>query len=396
MARESLCIICLDSDPQPIQSGCACRSDTGLAHVGCLVEKALAQRAHRGARVWWECQTCEQMFTGPMRTGLAGAWWALVCDEVDSSDDRLAAACNLAQARSGDGRHAEAERLNREVLRVRKQVLGYGHPETMASAGNLALSLSNQGKHAEAERINREVLRARRSGRPGRSGGPGRPGRPGSSVLGDEHPDTLLSANNLAVSLSGQGKHEEAELINREVLRARKHVLGEEHPDTLTSGSNLASSLSHNGKHEEAELINRAILGVRRRVLGDEHPDTLTSGGNLAAGLLKQGKHAEAVLLMRDVLCAQMRVLGEAHPDTLRTRSNLAVSLSRQGDHVEAEEMCHAALASRIRVLGISHPDTLRTARNLEFIRTSMTARPEVRGKHKTQTAAEAEARGAG
>jgi hypothetical protein len=56
--------------------------------------------------------------------------------------------------------------------------------------------------------------------------------------------------------------------------------------------------------------------------------------------------------------------------------------------------MCHAALASRIRVLGISHPDTLRTARNLEFIRTSMTARPEVRGKHKTPMAlAEADAR---
>jgi hypothetical protein len=312
MARESLCIICLDSDPPPIQSGCACRSDTGLAYVGCLVEKALAQRAHRGARVWWECQTCEQMFTGPMRTGLAG-WWALVGDEVDSSDDRLAAACNLAQARSGDGRHAEAERLNREVLRVRKQVLGYGHPETMASAGNLELSLSNQGKHAEAERINREVLRARRSGRPGRSGGPGRPGRPGrpgSSATSTRN--TLSSANNLAVSLSGQGKH------------------------------------------------------------------------------------AEAVLLMRDVLCEQMRVLGEERPDTLTSGGNLAVSLSRQGDHVEAEEMCHAALASRIRVLGVSHPDTLRTARNLEFIRTSMTARPEVRGKHKTQTAAEADARGAG
>ncbi len=40
---ECVCIVCLDSDPPPIQSGCACRSDTGLAHVGCLVEKAVAQ-----------------------------------------------------------------------------------------------------------------------------------------------------------------------------------------------------------------------------------------------------------------------------------------------------------------------------------------------------------------
>jgi hypothetical protein len=34
-APERVCILCLDSDPPPIQSGCACRSDTGLAHLGC-------------------------------------------------------------------------------------------------------------------------------------------------------------------------------------------------------------------------------------------------------------------------------------------------------------------------------------------------------------------------
>ncbi len=52
--HECACIVCLDSDPPPIQSGCACRSDTGLAHVGCLVEKAVAQQPHRGTKVWWD------------------------------------------------------------------------------------------------------------------------------------------------------------------------------------------------------------------------------------------------------------------------------------------------------------------------------------------------------
>ena len=69
--HECVCIVCLDSDPPPIQSGCACRSDTGLAHVGCLVEKAVSQQPHRGNAVWWECQTCGQKFTGAMRMGLA-------------------------------------------------------------------------------------------------------------------------------------------------------------------------------------------------------------------------------------------------------------------------------------------------------------------------------------
>jgi hypothetical protein len=37
------CIICLDNDPVPIQSGCACRQrgDAGLAHVECRAEAAV-------------------------------------------------------------------------------------------------------------------------------------------------------------------------------------------------------------------------------------------------------------------------------------------------------------------------------------------------------------------
>ena len=104
--HECACIICLDSDPPPIQSGCACRSDTGLAHVGCLIEKAVAQQPHRGNKVWWECQTCGQPFTGAMQTGLAEAWWSRVCDEVEESAERLAAAHNLADARRGQGQYS--------------------------------------------------------------------------------------------------------------------------------------------------------------------------------------------------------------------------------------------------------------------------------------------------
>ncbi len=61
-------------------------------------------------------------------------------------------------------------------------------PAWLNGAGNLAAWLSRQGKYADAERIEREVLGARRR------------------VLGEEHPDTLASAGNLAAYLSRQGK----------------------------------------------------------------------------------------------------------------------------------------------------------------------------------------------
>ncbi len=133
-----VCIICYASVPPPIQSGCACRSDSGLAHVDCLIAKAVSQLAHRGTKVWWECQTCEQCFTGAMRTGLGEAWWSRVCEQAEESKERLAAANNLAECRRCDGQYAEAEGIEREVLGVTRRVLGEEHPQTLTSAGNLA------------------------------------------------------------------------------------------------------------------------------------------------------------------------------------------------------------------------------------------------------------------
>jgi hypothetical protein len=44
----------------------------------------------------------------------------------------------------------------------------------------------------------------------------------------------------------------------------------------------LALMLRYQGKHEEAEAMNRRALDGYEKVLGKEHPDTLTSADNLA------------------------------------------------------------------------------------------------------------------
>ena len=44
----SACIICLDAEPEPIQSGCACRGDAGLAHVKCRAEAATHRQQSTG------------------------------------------------------------------------------------------------------------------------------------------------------------------------------------------------------------------------------------------------------------------------------------------------------------------------------------------------------------
>ena len=74
-AESIMCVICLEADtsPAPIQSGCACRGEAGLAHVGCRGRAAEVRARDRDYAGCWQCQTCKQGFTGEMRWGLADA-----------------------------------------------------------------------------------------------------------------------------------------------------------------------------------------------------------------------------------------------------------------------------------------------------------------------------------
>ena len=101
---------------------------------------------------------------------------------------------------------------------------------------NLANVLREQGQWQEAEQMHREVLEVRRR------------------VLGQEHPDTLASMSNLAiVPPRARPMAKEAEQMHREVLEVQGRVLGQEHPRTLASMNNLANVLREQGQWQEAE-----------------------------------------------------------------------------------------------------------------------------------------------
>ncbi|MER6186450.1 tetratricopeptide repeat protein [Streptomyces sp. NPDC001652] len=67
-------------------------------------------------------------------------------------------------------------------------------------------------------------------------------------LYGDDHPDTLASAHNLAVRLRALGQNEEALALDEKTLETRRRALGVEHPDTLSAESNLAGDLAAVGR----------------------------------------------------------------------------------------------------------------------------------------------------
>ena len=112
-----------------------------------------------------------------------------------------------------------------------------------------------------------------------------------------------------------------------ECLRTRREVLGETHPDTITSINNLASLIQSQGG--EAEPLYLQCLSATREGLGETHPITLTSINNLAYLYFCEDRYAEAEPLFLQCLQARREVLGEAHLDTLSSLNDLASLMTR-------------------------------------------------------------------
>jgi tetratricopeptide (TPR) repeat protein len=219
------------------------------------------------------------------------------------------------------GEPGAARALFERAHQLYRNVLGEDHPSTLFSANNLVGDLRALGEHQRARALAEDTLTRYRR------------------VLGDDHPDTLCSATNLALVLSGVSEHEQARTLDEDVLRRRRRVLGDDHPDTLCGAADLALVLSGLGKHEEARALAEDTLTRRRRVLGDDHPDTLRSASNLATDLLMIGDHQQARALAEDTLIRCRRVLGDDHPDTLRSANNLAASLLALGEQKQAHAL---------------------------------------------------------
>lgn len=66
-------------------------------------------------------------------------------------------------------------------------------------------------------------------------------------LLGQEHPDTLISANNLAVACQTAGPLEQAIPLYEQTLVDCRRLLGEEHPLTKTVAANLQRARTATG-----------------------------------------------------------------------------------------------------------------------------------------------------
>ena len=252
------------------------------------------------------------------------------------------------------GRYASARDLFQRTYDTNRRVLGDDHPNTLGSANNLADTLRALGDLTRARDLLQRTYDTLRR------------------VLGDDHPDTLTSASNLAETRRALGDLNGARDLHQRTYDTRRRVLGDDHPDTLTSANNLASTLKALSDRNGARDLFQRTYDTRRRVLGDDHPDTLTSANNMASILRALGDLNGARDLFQRTYDTRRRVLGDDHPDTLTSANNLASILWALSDRNGARDLFQRTYDTRQRVLGDDHPDTLTSASNLAETRRAL------------------------
>ncbi|WP_371598306.1 tetratricopeptide repeat protein [Streptomyces sp. NBC_00564] len=243
------------------------------------------------------------------------------------------------------GLYEQALEYDQRTVQQSHEIHGPDHPDTLTTRSNLAVSYRDAGRTREALELGEQVLAER------------------ERLLGPDHPDTLTARGNLAGAYGDAGRTREALELDEQVLADSERLLGPDHPDTLTARNNLAVSYGDAGRTREALELDEQVLADRERILGPDHPDTLSARNNLAISYGDAGRTREALELREQVLADSERILGPNHPSILSARGNLAISYGDAGRTREALELREQVLADSERLLGPDHPDTL-TARN--------------------------------
>ena len=105
-------------------------------------------------------------------------------------------------------------------------------------------------------------------------------------------------------------------------MTEHERVLGPNHPNTLVSRNNLAVAYRDAGDMDRALALSERTVADAERILGTDHRSTLEARNTLALAYLLTGNFWRGVPLFAQTLADCERVLGSEHPLTNTVRTN--------------------------------------------------------------------------
>ena len=185
------------------------------------------------------------------------------------------------------------------------------------------------------------------------------------TVLGPEHPDTLIATTHLGIILRLARKYAEAEPLLERAVALSEQILGPEDPRTLNRLSSLAGLYKEQGQLVQAEAIMRKVIAGLRAAYGEGNPKLLFALNNLGLLLVESGKFSEAEETLRTAVELTDQSAPPEHWFRWTVRVSYGECLLATQRFEEAERTLLESYHNLEKILGPQHQRTSEAAAKL-------------------------------
>lgn len=232
---------------------------------------------------------------------------------------------NLASLYQAIGAYDKAEPLYLRTLSLKELVLGKNHSDVAISLSNIAILYSDQGAYDKAEPLFLRALNIQES-------------------LGKDNLDVAVCLHGLADLYRHQGAFDRAVPLLLRALRIKESVLGKNHPASVVSLMNLAALYQDQGAYEKAEPLYLRGIRILEEVQGKDHPEVAYGLILLASLYHEQQANERAESLFPRIFQILDSKQLKSHPKVASALNNLAALYAEQGAFARAESLYQRAI----------------------------------------------------
>ncbi|MFD2762944.1 FxSxx-COOH system tetratricopeptide repeat protein [Micromonospora eburnea] len=245
------------------------------------------------------------------------------------------------------GHYQDALRLDEEVLSEQRRRHGLRHFRTLIAGRGRGGDLRGLGRFEDALVEDQATFAGFQE------------------VVGDDHPNTRMAVNNLAISFLLTGDAREALRLARQERDRRMALFGPEDPRTWRASCQVGSFEREVGEYDQSLATLREALERVHELQAAGHLDELRVNRSLAVTERRLGLTIAAKKRSTETFRGYRDHLGEDHPLTRSSLLSLAVDYYRTGDAAIAVQHAIRCLRGYERQLEPGHPFSAACSVNL-------------------------------
>jgi len=185
-------------------------------------------------------------------------------------------------------------------------------------------------------------------------------------ILREDHPEYVLSLNNLSSLYFSQENFEQALKLYEECMKIEEAYLTEKmHPNLGITYNNIATVQNKNNKFDEALKFYFKSLEIEKYCYGEKSIEVASTLNNIGIVYDNLGDFNKAFQYYRDGLKIREEISEDDDIDLGNCYNNLAVALDNDGKFEEAMENYDKSINILLKHCNKEHPDVIAVMNNI-------------------------------